>query len=163
MNKPFLFAAISAAALLSGCSDYGYGGQPGNAYGSAGDPRGGEWGYYDQNTSDRYGRYDYNNPDPTAGGYYADQYYRKDQRYRERQMGVEDRVYRGRDKRYYCRRSDGSTGLIVGGLAGGSLGAVIAPGDSTVLGAIIGGVGGAVIGKSIDSGNGRNSNGVRCR
>ena len=56
-----------------------------------------------------------------------------------------------------------AAGAVVGGLAGGSLGAVIAPGDSTVLGAIIGGVGGAVIGKSIDRGNGRNGNGVRCR
>lgn len=163
MNKAFLLAAIGAAALVGGCSDYGYGGNPGNAYGSAGDARAGDWGYYDQNVSDRYGRYDYNNPDPRAGGYYADQYYRKDRRYRERQMQNDERVYRGRDNRYYCRRPDGSTGLIVGGLAGGTLGAIIAPGNSGVLGAIIGGIGGAAIGQSVDRGNGRNANGVRCR
>ena len=164
MTKTLLLAAIGAAALVGACSDNGYGSRPGNAYGSHGDSRGGEWGYYDQNSSDRYGRYDYNNPDPNAGGYYADQYYRQDSRYRERQLQSNDRVYRGRDNRYYCRRSDGSTGLIVGGLAGGTLGAVIAPGDSGVLGAIIGGIGGAAIGQSVDRNNQRrNNNGVRCR
>ena len=163
MNKTFLLVAISAAALVSACSDDGYGSRPGHVYGSAGGSRGGEWGYYDQNSSDRYGRYDYNNPDPNAGGYYADQYYRQDSRYRERQMQSQDRVYRGRDNRYYCRRSDGSTGLIVGGLAGGTLGAIIAPGDSGVLGAIIGGIGGAAIGQSVDRNNQHSGNGVRCR
>src|SRR3546814_6781219 len=87
---------------------------------------------------DGYGRYDYNRPDPRYGGYYADRYYRDDPRYRERRLSRNDRVYRGRDGRYYCRRSDGTTGLIVGGLAGGVLGNVIAPGGSETLGTIIG-------------------------
>jgi len=68
-----------------------------------------------------------------------------------------DRVYVGRDGRYYCRRNDGTTGLIVGGIAGGALGAAIAPGGSGLLGAIIGGVGGAAAGQAIDKNN------VRCR
>ena len=34
------------------------------------------------------------------------------------------------DGRYYCRRSDGTTGLIVGGIAGGVLGNIIADGSS---------------------------------
>ena len=163
MTKSLLLCAFGAAALVGGCSDNGYGSRPANAYGAAGGSQAGDWGYYDQNSSDRYGRYDYNSPDPNAGGYYADQYYRKDSRYRERQLGNEDRIYRGRDSRDYCRRSDGSTGLIVGGLAGGTLGAVIAPGDSSVLGAIIGGIGGAAIGQSVDRGKQRSGNGVRCR
>jgi hypothetical protein len=33
----------------------------------------------------------------------------------ERALGPNDRVYTGSDGRYYCRRSDGTTGLIVGG------------------------------------------------
>ena len=33
-------------------------------------------------------------------------------RYRERRLGRRDRIYRGGDGRYYCRRSDGTTGLI---------------------------------------------------
>lgn len=162
MNKSLLLAALGASVLVGACSDYGLGGGLGGPYASD-NSRGGDWGYYDQSAYDRYGRYDYNNPDPNAGGYYADQYYRNDRRYRERVMQNDDRVYRGRDNRYYCRRSDGSTGLVIGGLAGGSLGAAVAPGDSRLLGAIIGGVGGAVIGKSIDRGNQRDRNGVRCR
>ena len=73
--------------------------------------------------------YDYNRPDPNYGGYEADRYYRADgHRYQERRMSQDDRLYRGRDGRYYCRRSDGSTGLIVGAIAGGVLGNIIAPG-----------------------------------
>ncbi|MFM9937446.1 MAG: glycine zipper 2TM domain-containing protein [Novosphingobium sp.] len=157
MTKSFLLAAIGAAAIVSGCSSDVYGQRPGYAS----DPNAGEWGYYDRNSYDQYGRYDYNNPDPNAGGYYADRYYRQDRRYRERQLQTDDRVYRGRDNRYYCRRADGTTGLIVGGLAGGTLGAIIAPGDSRTLGAIIGGVGGAAIGQSLDRSNQRKN--VRCR
>jgi hypothetical protein len=158
MTKSFFLAAIGAAAIVGGCSSDGYGERPGYAQSDA---RAGDWGYYDQNSYDRYGRYDYNNPDPNAGGYYADRYHRSDRRYRERQLSNDDRVYRGRDNRYYCRRADGTTGLIVGGLAGGSLGAAIAPGDSRTLGAIIGGIGGAVIGQSVDRNS--QSNNVRCR
>src|SRR3546814_5954074 len=66
-----------------------------------------------------YGRYDWDRPDPRHDGYYADNYYRNDRRYRERRLSNDDRIYRGRDGKYYCRRNDGSTGLIVGGIAGG--------------------------------------------
>src|SRR3546814_1180815 len=93
-------------------------------------------------------------PDPRHDGYYADNYYRNDRRYRERRLSNNDRIYRGRDGKYYCRRNDGSTGLIVGGIAGGVLGNVIAPGDSKTLGTVLGAVGGAVAGSAIDrSGN----------
>lgn len=62
------------------------------------------------------------------------------------------RVWRGEDGRAYCRKSDGTTGLIVGGAAGALLGREIAGrrGDRT-LGAILGAAGGALLGKSIDS------------
>ncbi len=118
-----------------------------------------EWGYYDQESSRRYGRYDWNRPDPQAGGYYADNYYRKDTRYRERRLSRNDRLYGGRDGRVYCRRSDGTTGLIVGGIAGGVLGNVIAPGGSKTLGTVLGAIGGAAIGTAVD----RNSDDVRCQ
>jgi hypothetical protein len=61
--------------------------------------------------------YDYDRPDPAYGGYYADRYYVDNNRYRERRLGANDRVYVGQDGRYYCRRNDGTTGLIVGGIA----------------------------------------------
>jgi outer membrane lipoprotein SlyB len=64
-----------------------------------------------------------------------------------------DRIYRGSDNRYYCRRDDGTTGLIVGGMAGGVLGNIIAPGGSKTLGAILGAGAGALIGRAIDDGD----------
>lgn len=161
MKKALMISALAAATLTGACTSNGYYDRPGYSQ------SGGDWGYYDRGYYDRYGRYDYNNPDPRSGGYYADQYYRNNGRYRERQLSNNDRVYRGRDNRYYCRRSDGSTGLIVGGLGGAAAGAIIAQGDSKPLGAIIGAIGGAAVGAAIDSGNrnGRNNgrNNVRCR
>lgn len=97
--------------------------------------------------------YDYNRPQRGYNSYYADQYYRDGQYYQPRRLAATDRIYRGRDNRYYCRRSDGTTGLIIGGLGGGVLGNLIAPGGSKGLGTILGGVGGALLGRSIDRNN----------
>jgi len=66
----------------------------------------------------------------------------------DRRLARNDYVYRGHDGRYYCRRSNGTTGLVVGGLAGGLVGNAIG-GDT--LGTLLGAAGGAVIGHSIDS------------
>lgn len=89
--------------------------------------------------------------------YWADRYYRDDPRYTEHVLTDNDNVYVGRDGRYYCKRDDGTTGLIVGGIAGGVLGGIIAPGGSKTLGAILGAGAGALAGREID----RSS--VRCR
>jgi hypothetical protein len=84
----------------------------------------------------------------------AARYYRQDdRRYRLRRLARNDRVYRGSDNRYYCRRDDGTTGLIIGGISGGVLGAIIAPGAWKTLGAIVGAGGGALIGRAIDDGD----------
>jgi hypothetical protein len=89
-----------------------------------------------------------------AGYWDAAQYYRRDdRRYRPRRLGRDDRIYRGSDNRYYCRRDDGTTGLIIGGMAGGVLGNIIAPGGSKTLGAILGAGAGALIGRAIDDGD----------
>src|SRR5262245_34265085 len=81
-------------------------------------------------------------------------YYRRDDRgYGPRRLGRNDRIYRGSDNRYYCRRDDGTTGLIIGGISGGVLGQIIAPGGSKTLGAIIGAGAGALIGRAIDEGD----------
>lgn len=62
------------------------------------------------------------------------------------------RVWRGNDGRVYCRKSDGTTGLIIGGAAGALLGRELAGrGGDRTLGAILGAAGGALLGKSIDS------------
>ena len=139
MGLASVLALVATGGALTGCAE-GYGTLAG--YGPA---RGG------------YSAYDYNRPDPAYNGYYADRYYRDSPRYRERALRDNDRVYRGQDGRYYCRRSDGTTGLIVGAAAGGLLGAAIAPGGSGLLGALLGGGAGALAGKSIDKGS------VHCR
>lgn len=114
-------------------------------------------GDYRPNSS--WSQYDYNRPDPNYGGYYADRYYQENpRRYRERKLTRNERIYRGQDGRYYCRRSDGTTGLIVGAIAGGVLGNVIAPGGSEELGTILGAIAGGIAGRSIDK-----SDDVRCR
>ncbi len=104
-----------------------------------------------------YRSYDYNRPDPQYGNYYADRYYRDASYYQPRQLAYNDRIYRGQNGQYYCRRSDGTTGLIIGGLAGGALGNVLAPGGSKTLGTIIGAVAGGVGGRALDR------NKVSCR
>jgi hypothetical protein len=68
-----------------------------------------------------------------------------------------DPVYRDNNGNYYCKKPDGTTGAIVGGLAGGVLGNIIAPGGSKTLGTIIGAGVGAVAGHEIEKGR------VRCR
>ena len=105
---------------------------------------------------------------PPPPGYYderfgtdydAARHYRDDPRYGERRLGPDDQVYRGSDGRYYCKRSDGTTGLILGAAGGGILGNVIDGGRHRVGGTLIGGALGALLGKSID----QNSSDVRCR
>jgi hypothetical protein len=104
-----------------------------------------------------YRNYDYNRLPPGARGYYADQYYRDGSYYQPRRLGREDRIYRGSNGRYYCRRNDGTTGLIVGALAGGVLGNRLSNGRSSTLGTLLGVAGGAAIGSAIDRGQ------VTCR
>jgi Glycine zipper 2TM domain len=105
----------------------------------------------------QYRNYDYDRPEPGQTAYYADQYYRDDNSYQERSLARDERVYRGQDGRYYCRRSDGTTGLIVGAAAGGLFGNAISNGRSSTLGTLLGAAVGATVGASIDRNN------VRCR
>ena len=103
-----------------------------------------------------YNRYDWNRPGP-GGYYYADQYYRDGRYYRERRLTRYDRIYRGRDGRYYCRRGDGTTGLIIGAGVGALIGNSLDGGRSSLLGTLIGAGAGAAIGREVDRGQ------VRCR
>ena len=80
-------------------------------------------------------------------------YKRDDHRYKARRLGRNDWVYRGSDNRYYCRRDDGTTGLIIGGISGAVLGHIIAPGGAKTLGTIVGAGAGALIGRAIDEGD----------
>lgn len=105
----------------------------------------------------QYRQLDWNRPDPYYGRYEADRYYRDGRYYSVRRITRQDRIYRGSNGRFYCRRPDGTTGLIIGAAVGGVLGNNIGRGDSRILTTIIGGSAGALLGREIDRGN------VRCR
>lgn len=83
----------------------------------------------------------------------ARHYRRDDRRYGPRRLGRNDRLYRGSDNRYYCRRDDGTSGLIIGGISGGLLGNIIAPNGSKTVGTLLGAGVGAAIGKAVDRGD----------
>ena len=69
-----------------------------------------------------------------------------------------NQTWRGNDGRYYCKKKNGTTGLIVGGAAGALLGRAIAGRGDNTLGTILGAAGGALLGRSVE----RNSS-SRCR
>jgi hypothetical protein len=94
-----------------------------------------------------------------ATNYDASRYYRDSPQYAERRLTANDEVYRGSDGRYYCKRNDGTTGLIAGGVGGGVIGNLIDGGHNRVAGTLIGGALGALAGKAID----QSSSDVRCR
>lgn len=96
-------------------------------------------------------QYDYNRYERGQNRYYADNYYRSG--YRPVRVDRNTRIYRGDNGRYYCRRNDGTTGLIVGAALGGLLGNQLDRGGSSLLGTLIGAGGGALLGREVDRGN----------
>lgn len=113
----------------------GYGGGGGGGYGGGG----------------RYGWKEGDDWEPSR-------YYRDDPRYEERQLSASDEVYRGADGRYYCRRSDGTTGLVIGAGVGALVGRGIDRRGERTTGTVVGGVLGALVGREVE----RNSD-MRCR
>ncbi|MGN6357042.1 MAG: glycine zipper 2TM domain-containing protein [Novosphingobium sp.] len=97
--------------------------------------------------------------EPYSTDYDAYRYYREDSRYVERRLGPDEEIFRGSDGRYYCKRNDGTTGLVIGAVGGAVVGNVIDGGRNRVAGTLIGGALGALVGKSIDQSN----SDVRCR
>ncbi len=77
--------------------------------------------------------------------------------YEPRRLTRDDWVWRGDDGRYHCRRSDGTTGLIIGAGVGALLGRAIDSRGDRTTGLILGAAGGALLGKAIDQGE------LRCR
>jgi len=77
--------------------------------------------------------------------------------YNPRPLGRDDRIWRGRDGRYYCRRDNGTTGLVVGAAVGALVGRSLDHGRDRTLGTVLGLVGGAALGSAIDRGS------IRCR
>ena len=79
---------------------------------------------------------------PAAVAFPTSQAEARDYRYKE---------WRGRDGRLYCRKSDGTVGLVVGGVAGALVGRSIDTRGDRATGTILGAAAGALIGKEIDS------------
>lgn len=110
------------------------------------------------------GSYDdraYYNDDRVETGYDPARYYRDGSNYQERVLAPDDRVYRGNDGRYYCKRSDGTTGLILGAAGGGILGNVIDGGHSRTAGTLLGAALGALAGRAVEQSSSQNQ--IRCR
>ena len=68
-----------------------------------------------------------------------------------------DRVWRGDDGRYYCRRDNGTTGLVIGLAAGALIGREIDGGRDRTAGTVVGAAVGGLLGREIDRGS------LRCR
>ncbi len=75
-------------------------------------------------------------------------------RYRQpRRITRDSHVWRGRDGRYYCKRDNGTTGLLIGAGVGALAGHEIAGNGDRTIGAILGGVLGGALGREIDKGD----------
>lgn len=70
-----------------------------------------------------------------------------------RRISRNSRMWRGRDGRYYCKRDNGTTGLVIGAGVGALAGHELAGRGDRTLGAILGGAVGAVVGREIDRGS----------
>jgi hypothetical protein len=84
---------------------------------------------------------------------------RGQRRYSDRNGSYNGPSWRGRDGRYYCRRDNGTTGLLIGGAVGGLIGNGVAGRGDRTLGTILGVAGGALLGREID----RGGSSRRCR
>lgn len=76
-----------------------------------------------------------------------------DERYAQNNGDYRGQTWVGNDGRTYCRRSDGTTGLLIGGAGGALLGRAIDGGRNKALGTILGGAAGAVAGRAIERGS----------
>jgi outer membrane lipoprotein SlyB len=65
------------------------------------------------------------------------------------------RSWRGKDGRTYCRRKNGTTGLVIGAAAGALAGRAVDTRGDRATGTIIGAAGGALLGREIDKGRRR--------
>jgi len=106
---------------------------------------------------DRHGGKHYDKRYSKRGNYWKGDRYYRDGRYDGRRLARNDRVYRGNNGNYYCKRDDGTTGLIIGAAGGALLGRVIDTDGDRLLGTLLGGGAGALLGREIDRGD------VRCR
>lgn len=77
-------------------------------------------------------------------------YYAAPRGYYGEPVNYRTRAWRGNDGRYYCKKENGTTGLLIGGAAGALAGHQIAGSGDRTLGALLGAAGGALLGRAID-------------
>ncbi len=154
MNTIFRNTALALAAtglaVPAAAADYGYHGvsQYEESY-DHGRDRGKHKGWYKHRDERRGAYYDQRRYAPA---YPQQRYYEPRQVYYDEPVYRDTRVWRGNDNRYYCRKRDGTTGLIVGAAAGALVGrSVDSRGDRT-LGTVLGAAAGALLGKEVTSG-----------
>jgi hypothetical protein len=71
------------------------------------------------------------------------------------------REWRGRDGRVYCKKNNGTTGTIIGGVGGALLGRTVDTRGDRTVGTLGGAVLGGLAGRAIDKGTSNNNR--RCR
>jgi Glycine zipper 2TM domain len=74
---------------------------------------------------------------------------------RGRRLGRNDRVWRGNDGRYRCKRDDGTTGLVIGAIGGALAGRAVDTRGDRSLGTLLGAIGGGLLGREVDRGEAR--------
>lgn len=75
--------------------------------------------------------------------------------YEPRRVTSRDRIWRGEDGRYHCKRDNGTTGLIIGAAGGALVGRAIDTRGERATGTILGAAVGALLGREIDRGEAR--------
>lgn len=60
-----------------------------------------------------------------------------------------NQVWQGRDGRYYCRRGNGTTGLVIGAAGGALIGRAIDSHGERTTGTILGAAAGALLGREV--------------
>lgn len=94
---------------------------------------------------------------PAYGKRAKDRIYDSRGRYHEpRRLSRGDRIWRD-GNRYYCRRDNGTTGLVIGAGVGALLGRTIDTRGDRSAGTLLGAIGGGLLGREIDRGE------LRCR
>ena len=78
-----------------------------------------------------------------------DRVYDSEGRYIEPRRVSAGEVWQGRDGRYYCRRGNGTTGLVIGAAGGALLGRAIDTRGERATGTILGAAAGALLGREV--------------
>ncbi|KLE35827.1 glycine zipper 2TM domain-containing protein [Aurantiacibacter luteus] len=86
---------------------------------------------------------------------YNSQYDQYGRYYEPRRVSRNDSYWQGDDGRYYCRRENGTTGLIIGAAGGALVGRMIDTRGDRTVGTLLGAALGGVLGREIERGTAR--------